>query len=147
MTQPIVLSRSNQSLSHLQAILSRFLTYLRRLHHPKPLPEGVDAPSFTATVSDQLGPLPQGVYQLPPVDPIALCEHIVDLVHHLPSPLSASCEWLDQGALEVDGERPVNAGGVADIWVGMMGNRKVAIKSYRRSSSSDHQLTYVVSDT
>jgi len=145
MAQLIVPSRSKRSLYCPQDAFSCFLTYLRCLHHPKTLPEGVDAP--TVVISDQSGPPPQEFYQLPPVDPIPLCDCIVDLAPHLPSLLSASCEWLDRGALEVDGEHPVNAGGVADIWVGMMGNRKVAVKSYRRNSSSDHRMTYVVSST
>ena len=49
--------------------------------------------------------------------------------------------------LEVVGEHPVDAGAVADVWIGMMGNRKVAIKSYRCYSSSEYLVTYMVSDT
>ena len=79
--------------------------------------------------------------------PGALHEHITNLVSHLPQLLPDSCEWLEQGSLEVVGDHPVDAGGVADVWVGMMGVRKVAIKSYRYYSSSDYLPTYVVSDS
>lgn len=102
-------------------------------------------PSSIADVPDQWGPSSSEADQSLPIDPSALCEHIADLVPHLPLLLPASCKWLEQGALEVGGEHPINAGGVVDVWVGMMGDRKVAIKSYRCSSSSDHRLTHVVS--
>ena len=78
---------------------------------------------------------------------IAAREHLIDLVSRLPPLLPDSCEWLEQGALSVVGEHPVDAGSVADVWVGMMGHRKVAIKSYRYYSSSDYLPTYVVSYT
>ena len=101
-------------------------------------------PSCTTTKPGQLeSPRPE-VGPTLPVDPGALCEHLVDLVSHLPPLLPDSCEWLDQGALEVVGGRPIDAGGIADIWVGMMGSRKVAIKSYRYCS--DYLPNYVVSN-
>jgi hypothetical protein len=54
---------------------------------------------------------------------------------------------LQQGALEVVEEFPIDGGSVADVLVGMMGNHKVAIKSYRCYSSSDRLPTYVVCRT
>jgi len=80
-----------------------------------------------------------------PIDPDALREHLIDLVSHLPSLLPDNCKCLEPGDLEVVGEQPIGAGGVADVWVGMMGNCKVAIKSYRYCLSLDYLLTYVVS--
>jgi len=80
----------------------------------------------------------------PPLDPGTLREHLIDLVARLPPLLPGSCEWLEQGAFEVIGGRPIDAGSVADVWVGVMGNRRVAIKSYRYYSSSDYLPTYVV---
>lgn len=102
-------------------------------------------PSIADALDQSRSPLPE-VDQSPLIKPGALCEHITDSVPHLPSLLPASCKWLEQGALEIGGEHPVNAGGVADVWIGMMENHKVAIKSYRRNSCSDYRLTYVVSD-
>ena len=86
-------------------------------------------------------------HSVPPLDPAVLLERLIDLVSRLPPLLPDSCEWLDQGAVEFVGGRPVDAGSVADVWVGMMGNRTIAIKSYRYYSSSDYLPTYVVSDT
>jgi len=40
---------------------------------------------------------------------------------------------------------PVDAGGVANVWAGRMGDYEVAIKSYRCCSSSDYIMTYVAS--
>ena len=74
-------------------------------------------------------------------------EHLIDLVSRLPPSLPDGCEWLEKGALQVVGEHPFDAGSVADVWVGLTGNRKVAIKSYRYCSSSDYLPTYVVSET
>lgn len=139
MAQPVVHSR--RSPFYPKALFSRLPTYLRRLSHPDTSLEGVGSPLPTTDVPDQFGSSPPGI------DPGALCEHIVDLVHHLQSLLPSDCKWLEEGAIEVVGERPVDAGGFADVWVGMMENRKVAIKSYRCYSSSDYLPTYVVSGT
>jgi len=92
-------------------------------------------------------PPPLGVERSLPIDPDALREHLVDLVSHLPPLLPDSCKWLEQGDLEFFGEQPIDAGGIADVWVGMMGDRKIAIKSYRYYSSSDYLPIYVVSGT
>ena len=90
---------------------------------------------------------PPAIDQSLPVDSDVVCEHLVELVGHLRLLLPGGCEWLGQGALEVVGEHPVGAGGVADVWVGKMGGRKVAIKVYRCYSSSNYLPTYVVSGT
>ena len=73
-------------------------------------------------------------------------EHLTDIVSHLPPLPLDSCEWLVQGALEVIGGHFIDTSGVADIWVGIMGNRKVAIESYRCRSSSDYLTNYMVSN-
>ena len=105
-------------------------------------------PSSTANVPDWPESFfPPEIDQLLPTDPGAFSEHPVDIVHHLQPLLPGSCEWLGRGALEVIGEHPVDAGGVADVWVARVGDRKVAIKAYRCYSSSNYLPTYVVSDT
>ena len=139
MAQPVAPLHSKRSPLRPKDSFSRLLTSIRLLFHPRALLEGVDAStSRTISVPDQLLPIDSGM----------LYEHLVDLVHHLQSLLPGSCEWLEQGALEFVGEHPVDAGGVADIWVGEMDNRrKVAIKAYRCYSSSNNFPTYVVSST
>jgi len=146
MVQPFAPSHSKRSSSYPKGPSFRLLTYLCRLHHPKTFPEGVNVLPPTADAPDPSRPPTPEDDHSSSIDPGALCEYVVDLVPHLPSLLPASCEWVEQGALEVGGERPVNAGSVADVWIGRMGDRKVAIKSFRHSSHSDHRLTYVVSD-
>jgi len=121
----------------------RLLTFLHLIFHP----EGANAPSRTTGVSKQSAPPSPGVDRSLPIDPDPLREHLIDLVSHLPPLLPDNCKWIEQGDLKVVGEQPIGAGGVADVWVGMMGNRKVAIKSYRYSLSSDYLPTYVVSGT
>lgn len=148
MVWPISPSRCKRSCSHSKNPFSRLLTFLRLVLHPNSPLEVVDTSSPTTSAPDQSSvPPPPGVNRSPPIDPDALREHLIDLVSHLPPLLPDSCKWLERGDLEVVGGLPIDAGGVADIWVGMMGNRKVAIKSYRYCSSSDYLPTYVVSDT
>jgi hypothetical protein len=148
MAQPVTLLHSKRSSFHHKAPFSRLLASLRLIFHPKTLLEEVNVPPCTTNVPDQSESFPpDSIGQSFPIDPDAQCEHLIDLVSHLQSLLPGSCEWLEQRALEVVGEHPVDAGGVADVWLGMMGNRKVAIKSYRCYSSSDYLPTYVVSGT
>lgn len=61
----------------------------------------------------------------------------VNLASQLWLSLPANCRRLRQQDLKVVGTRPIDAGSFADIWVGMMGDRKVAVKSYRYYSSTD----------
>ena len=123
-----------------RAPVSHLLTSPRRVFHPNTLFQGFNAP-----VSDQSERFPLEIDQSHPTDPGALCEHLVDLVSRLRPLLPASCGWLDQGSIEVVEGRPVDAGGVADILAGKMGNRKVVIKVHRCNSSSDYSVTYAVS--
>ena len=147
MSQLIALFRSEYS-SFPKNHFPRLPTTLRLIFHPNtPLERGC-VPSGTAGVHhDQSMPPPLGVERSLPIDPDALREHLVDLVSHLPPLLPDSCKWLEQGDLEFFGEQPIDAGGIADVWVGMMGDRKIAIKSYRYYSSSDYLPIYVVSGT
>ena len=104
-----------------------------RPHKPPAYPTDWNLESFQPEVDRPL-----------PIDPNAISEHLVDLARHFRSLLPGS-ERVEEGTLEVIGERPVDAGGVADVWVGRMGNRKIAIKAYRYNSSSNYLSTFVVS--
>ena len=123
------------------------LTSLRPAFHPKPSLGGGDIPSHTTGRSDQLVPSQPKVDHSLSAGSSAVREHLIDLVSHLPPLLPDSCEWLRKEALKVVGRHPIDAGGVADVWVGVMGDHKVAIKSYRYDSSSDYLPTYMVSET
>ena len=146
MAPPVVLPPSKRSSLHPKVPFSRLLTYLRLISHPKALLERVSVPSPTVDAG-QSESFPIEIDQPFPISYGALCEHVhlVDLVRHLRSLLPSGCEWLEQGALEVVGEHPVDAGGVADVWVGKMGDRRIAIKAYRFYSSSNYLPTYLVS--
>jgi len=127
----MALFRSKPSSFRPEDLFSRLLISLRLVSYPRTSPEGVNVPSFIANVPDQLGQFPPEIDRSLPTD--------------LRSLLPGSCEWLEQGALEVAGGHPVDAGGFADVRVGEMGDRKVAIKVYRSYSSSDCSPTYLVS--
>ena len=131
----------------LKDLSSRLLTSLRLIFRPKASLEVSGSPSRTTGVPYRPEPFPPEVDQPLSVDPGTVCEHLVDLVRPLQSLLPGSCEWLEQRALDVVGEYLVDAGRVADIWVGKMGNRKVAIKAYRCYSSSNYLSIYAVSGT
>jgi hypothetical protein len=59
--------------------------------------------------------------------------------------LSPSYQWLGQEDLTVVGTCPIDAGSFADVWLGKMGDRKVAVKSYRCYASASCTSTYDVS--
>ena len=61
--------------------------------------------------------------------------NMADRLRHSPV---ADCLWLGQEDLKVVGTHPIDAGGFADVWIGELDNRKVAIKSYRCSASADY---------
>ena len=69
---------------------------------------------------------------------------LVDLASELQSSLLPSYRLLAQEDLEVVETRPIDAGGFADVWVSKVGDRKVALKSYRCHSSADYMPTYKV---
>ncbi|KAF9646942.1 kinase-like protein [Thelephora ganbajun] len=89
---------------------------------------------------DQPGPSMSELDQRLQTHPGVLCE----LLRHLRSLLPGDFEWLEEEAIEVASDHPFDAGGTADILIGTMGNRKVAIKRYRLHSFSDYLPTYVV---
>lgn len=147
MPQPVTPLRFKRLSFRPKDLFYRLLTSLRLPFHPKTSFKGADPPSRANSALDQSKPFPLEVDLSLPIDPGAICDHLVDLVHCLQPLLPSSCKWLEQGALEVVGEYPIDAGGVADVWVGKMGDRKVAIKAYRCYSSSNYLSTYVVSGT
>ena len=70
---------------------------------------------------------------------------LVDLAGRLRSFLPPGYRWLEQDDLKVVGTLPVDAGGFADVWVGGVGDQRVAVKSYRCFTSADYIPTYNVS--
>lgn len=54
-------------------------------------------------------------------------------------------QLLGQEDLDIVGTRPIAAGAFADVWVGQMGGKKVAVKSYRRYDSVDYTSASAVS--
>lgn len=138
MVQPATPLRSKR----LEGPFSRLLKSLRLVNVIRPR-IGVYVPSPTISVPDQPGSFSPEIDQPPSIDPEALSEHLVELVSHLRQLLT--CEWLEQPVLEVVGEHPIDAGAVADVWIGTTGNRRVIIKSLRCYSSSEYLVTYMVS--
>ena len=147
MAPSVTLLHSKRAPFRLNGQLSRLLTSLRLISHQNPSLEGVNVPSSTTNTHGQLESFPQETDRSLPIDPGAFCERLVDPVIHLQSLLPGSCEWLEQGELEVVGEHPLDAGCVADVRVGKMGDRKFAIKVYRCYSSSNCSSTYAVGST
>ena len=125
---------------------SRLFTYLCLLPHLDiPLEQATDSSSYPADAPDQqVQPMAETALKLT-TDTGALSELLVELVPQLRSLLPHSCQWLEEGAIEVICDRPINAGEVADILVCMIGDQKVAIKHYRFHSSSDYLPAYMVS--
>jgi hypothetical protein len=62
---------------------------------------------------------------------------LVNMAGRLRPSLPGDCPWFGQEDLKVVGAHPIDAGGFADVWVGEMGDRKVAIKSYRCHASAN----------
>ena len=130
------LFHSKRSSFHPEDSFSSYLASLRLLFRLRTTVQGVNVP-------DQLESSPA---EFPSeIDPGALCEHLVGLLNHLRPLLPGSCEWLERGALEFVGEHPIDAGGVADVRVGKLGDSKIAIKVYRCYSSSNYLPSYAVS--
>jgi len=121
----------------------RFVPRRLVLSHPNPSLEEARVPLLAADASDQLEPAE--LEPSLPVDPGSLRGHLLDSVHHLKESFPIDCQRLAQGVIEIAGDFPVDAGGAADVWAGLMGNYKVAIKSYRRYSAVDDLPNYAVS--
>lgn len=103
-------------------------------------------PSSIPSMFDRSGSPPFEGGQSLPIPPALLREHLLGLARQLRPLLPGGCV-LGADTLQVTGACPIDAGGVADIWKGVMGDRRVAIKSLRYSLSSDHTKTYEVSDS
>ena len=71
---------------------------------------------------------------------------LISMAGRLRPSLPANCLWLEEEDLKVVGVHPVDAGGFANVWVGEMGDRKVAIKSYRCYTSADYAQIYGASN-
>jgi hypothetical protein len=72
---------------------------------------------------------------------------LISMAVQLRPSLPADCPWMGQEDLKVVGTHPIDAGGFADVWVGEMGHRKIAIKSYRCNASADYAQIYGASNT
>jgi len=147
------------------ALSSTFLALPMQTHPPSSQPDTVSysglgclSPPFTALRAPLVDVQPEGDGVLlhrvqynhqPPLDidhsHAAGLGTLVDLAHRLKPLLAPGYRWLGQEDLSVAGARPIDAGGFADVWVGEMDDRKVAVKSYRCYESADHMPTYNVS--
>ena len=95
-------------------------------------PEGGDMPSHDDLSHDKLESFPPEIGHPPETD----SSTFIDLAGGLRLSVPPSCRWVGPEDLRVVGACPVDAGGFADIWVGEMNDRKVAVKSYRCYSSA-----------
>ena len=110
---------------------------LRRRLRRRSVPKPADCPpSFPSTPS---------VVQCPscPDDDLPRQSHVDLARQHRPS-LSPICNWLEGNDVRIVGGLPVSAGGFADLWMGSLDTRQVAIKSYRRYLSSDFSQVFPV---
>ena len=121
-----------RTLSRSPKSFSRLLTSILPIPYPENPPENVDVPSHTTNApGDRPESLRATISCIYPIRSDPLCEHIIKQVGQRLKPLlQDSREWLEQDMLEIDGGLLVH-GDVADVWVGTMGGRKVAIKSYK----------------
>ena len=88
--------------------------------HPFPLPYLEDG-----------GPLALGLDDAPHRQPNAW------MAQEPQSPLQPTYNWLDPADMRITSERPVAAGGFADVWEGVFNGHKVIVKSYRCYISFD----------
>lgn len=82
-------------------------------------------------------PLPSVIHNPPLPDDGFLCQHHSSLAQKLRPSSSSICRQLAGDDIHIVGERPVSAGGFADIWRGSLDTRQIAVKSYRRYLSFD----------
>ena len=88
--------------------------------------------------------IPSVVHNPPFPDDDILCQYHLSLAQKLrPSSSSVPHLWAEDD-VQIVGERPVSAGGFADIWKGYLDTRQVAVKSYRRYLSVDLSQVYLV---
>lgn len=124
--------------------LSRLFAHIHLFFHIKASLEGTGSFSHTGTkIPDQEGQLIPEFEQYSPSDPAALCDLLHELARHLRSRLPG-CKWFEEGAIEFDSDCPADAGEVANIFAGTMGDRKVLVKCYRFYPSTDYLPSYMV---
>ena len=137
---------------HARNAFSRFLMYPRPLCHPQGIPpprhtqhEWCDTPSRTVDALDHSLSLPLEIDLSPLDSPDTPPEHLVDAVRNLGPFLPTGCELFEQEDLKIVGIHPIDAGGFADLWVGVRKDgTKVAIKSHRCFSSLSCLPAYLV---
>ena len=132
------MARSQLSSFRPQVSPSRLLAHIHLLFHLKGSLEAAGSPSHPVNVP---APPDLSIPESFPTDPAALCDLLNELTFHLQSWLPDR-QWLE-GAIKFVGNGPVDTGEVANIYLGMRGNRKVIIKCYR-FYPSDYFPTYMV---
>ena len=70
---------------------------------------------------------------------------LVSCVRHLEEFLPDGCQLLGPDDLKITGSVPVDAGGLADVWIGEKNGTTVAIKSFRYYVSQSPLPVYLVS--
>jgi len=131
-----------------------FIMYLRLLFRPQETPasrslhhDQYDIPFCAVDEPDQSQLLPPEIDLSPMNNLNTPPEHLVDAVRNLEPFLPTGCELLGQEDLKIISSYPIAAGGFADVWAGERNDgTAIAIKSYRRYSSSTCLLIYSVSD-
>ena len=88
---------------------------------------------------------PPMVHNPPFPDDDILCQYHLGLAQKLRPSSSSIPHLLAKDDVRIVGERPVGAGGFADIWKGSLDARQVAVKSYRRYLSFDLSRACLVS--
>ncbi|KAF9641890.1 hypothetical protein BDM02DRAFT_3273656 [Thelephora ganbajun] len=95
-----------------------------------PVPQSLHCPSPPSQL--EAGSLP-----ISDPDGMALLQRCAQTAQELSSFLLSSCPSLSPEDIKLTSERPVAAGGFADIWGAMHDGRKVVLKSYRCYMSFD----------
>ena len=122
---------------------SRLFAHIRLPFRIKASLEGAGSSSHSANIPEQVyQSIPEFDHPFP-TDPAALCNLLHEVVGQL-RPLLSGCEWLEEGAIKFASDHPVDAGEVADIFIGMRGDQKVVVKCYRFYPSSDYLPSYTV---
>ena len=73
----------------------------------------------------------------PESDGVPPCQHYARIVQDLRSCLPSTCHWLGPEDVNIASERPMAAGGFADIYEATYGGRQVVLKVYRCYVSFD----------
>lgn len=103
--------------------------------------EGGDALSHSSHPRDQPELSPPEIDHSPTTD----LSTLINLAGRLQPFLLPGYRWLGQEDLKIVGTRHIDSGGFADVWVGEMGDRKIAVKSYRCYASANCTSIYNVS--